>query len=666
LNNRIIDVPTGSGWGGTTNIHAGLVMEPCYYGGGEEKDGRVEGSAGDFDSWPGRWRGGKVMKNAINDVLVALRENGALSAHNNGDDTLWCGNSKNNVRATTAYSNARLFMDVCSNGSTVSSSKPLDWDATFHEPVTSSMNLNAKEKHHVCNTEGAKTSSKRVNYFSALVDPLLQKHPELESHITFLSGVQVERILVGYDNGCDEKVIVDGNQKVLAEKNGGAIICRGERDILCDNEHRARVWAVECLMPEGTVPSNNRRVLIRSRQDIVICAGAIGSPSLLLASGIGHEDDLKEAGIIPWYDQLPSSRYYTNQRVFRTLPVGHNLRDHLLLPRTFVTPLQRKDTMSCNSVHGWWLLDLPMGRNKSKNNDGNAKIQLQLADGIQLDGMIPHFAAAAIQRRWSLPLASWEVPSRWIASIFYPLRYLLKAVFGHPLFRGWIQLHTASINVCLLNPQSVGKVTLVLQRSNVNKHHCSGARNAHRDETTSLPTRLSRCHVRIDPGYLSNPRDVSALWAGWNASTDIKRWMFGGCIEILPGFLLVALFFLVRVVSTVFDYLVSPVLGSVHAKKKEGYSESMPSWFSGYVAEFVNPYYHWCGTCAMGECDSDNKERDDENEAAFVVNEELCVQGIAGLRVCDASVFPGCISAPTALACAALGHAASSFVLKPT
>jgi choline dehydrogenase-like flavoprotein len=41
----------------------------------------------------------------------------------------------------------------------------------------------------------------------------------------------------------------------------------------------------------------------------------------------------------------------------------------------------------------------------------------------------------------------------------------------------------------------------------------------------------------------------------------------------------------------------------------------------------------------------------------FVVNEFLRVRGISGLRVCDASVFPQCVTVPTALTCAAMGFA---------
>jgi choline dehydrogenase-like flavoprotein len=52
-----------------------------------------------------------------------------------------------------------------------------------------------------------------------------------------------------------------------------------------------------------------------------------------------------------------------------------------------------------------------------------------------------------------------------------------------------------------------------------------------------------------------------------------------------------------------------------------------------------------------------NEIRDD-----FVVDEFLRVRGISGLHVCDASVFPQCVTVPTALTCTAMGFVSSEFV----
>ena len=59
---------------------------------------------------------------------------------------------------------------------------------------------------------------------------------------------------------------------------------------------------------------------VHARQEIILCAGAIDTPRLLLLSGIGPADALRELGIDPVHD-LPG--------------VGANLQDHLETPVTW-------------------------------------------------------------------------------------------------------------------------------------------------------------------------------------------------------------------------------------------------------------------------------------------------------------------------------------------
>jgi choline dehydrogenase len=59
-----------------------------------------------------------------------------------------------------------------------------------------------------------------------------------------------------------------------------------------------------------------RRLSARASREVVLCAGAIHTPRLLLLSGIGPQDDLAKLGIAPAVD-LPG--------------VGRNLHDHVLL-----------------------------------------------------------------------------------------------------------------------------------------------------------------------------------------------------------------------------------------------------------------------------------------------------------------------------------------------
>jgi|SoiMethySBSTD1v2_1073268.scaffolds.fasta_scaffold12868_3 choline dehydrogenase-like flavoprotein len=77
----------------------------------------------------------------------------------------------------------------------------------------------------------------------------------------------------------------------------------------------ARATGVELVGASG-------RELIRARREIVLSAGVIGSPQILMLSGIGPAAHLRSLGIAVTAD----------------LPVGENLHDHLYVPLTFLAP----------------------------------------------------------------------------------------------------------------------------------------------------------------------------------------------------------------------------------------------------------------------------------------------------------------------------------------
>ncbi len=83
---------------------------------------------------------------------------------------------------------------------------------------------------------------------------------------------------------------------------------------------RATGVEVADLDKTGLVATTRRH--IRAGKEVVVAAGFIGSPQLLMLSGIGHADHLASLGI----DCLAD------------LPVGDNLHDHLFHPLTFHVP----------------------------------------------------------------------------------------------------------------------------------------------------------------------------------------------------------------------------------------------------------------------------------------------------------------------------------------
>ncbi|MGP9723899.1 GMC family oxidoreductase [Corynebacterium sp. AOP40-9SA-29] len=75
-------------------------------------------------------------------------------------------------------------------------------------------------------------------------------------------------------------------------------------------------------------------------EETVLATGALGSPAILLRSGIGPADELLSAGVQPVFD-LPG--------------VGKNLQDHLLVPVVFTTstPVPPPSTGVAETHHFW-------------------------------------------------------------------------------------------------------------------------------------------------------------------------------------------------------------------------------------------------------------------------------------------------------------------------
>ena len=114
----------------------------------------------------------------------------------------------------------------------------------------------------------------------------------------------------------------------LAQARGRPnLVIRGDsevRRVLFDDD-RGTPRAVGVELTDGTV--------LRARTEVILCGGAIGSPHVLLRSGVGPAEELEAAGVATIVD-LPG--------------VGRNLRDHVALPLTF----RMKEGIASNNVDG--------------------------------------------------------------------------------------------------------------------------------------------------------------------------------------------------------------------------------------------------------------------------------------------------------------------------
>jgi len=112
------------------------------------------------------------------------------------------------------------------------------------------------------------------------------------------------------------------------------------------------------------------------------------------------------------------------------------------------------------------------------------------------------------------------------------------------------------------------------------------------------------------------------------------------------------------------------MLGGVKAARRLFATPSMAGWvgaelapgaecrgdevIADFIRETVTTGYHPGGTCRMGDAD----------DPLAVVDPELRVRGVRGLRVADASVLPTMVSVNIAPTCMMIGHRAATLIAR--
>jgi choline dehydrogenase-like flavoprotein len=290
---------------------------------------------------------------------------------------------------------------------------------------------------------------------------------------------------------------------------------------------RKRAVAVECH-------EQGKAITYAARKGILLCAGAIESPALLMRSGIGSAPHLQSLGI----------------SVINDLPgVGRNLQDHLLMPTIFesrIPSLTSVPTLEDSQRYRW---------------HGKGPLASNLAEA----GCFMDRNAAGIPQ---------------LQIHFTPTHYLEYSVRAEPT-------SAFSLGVTLLQPFSRGQITLASA------------------DPSQAPW--------IDPGYLTDSRDLERLTEGIAACRELAGRMPLACIkgrELLPG---------------------------------EKRSSKMA--LGRAIQAYAQTVYHPVGTCAVG------------TSGESVVNTDFRVHGTEGLYIVDASVIdriPACNPAAQIMALASL------------
>jgi len=291
---------------------------------------------------------------------------------------------------------------------------------------------------------------------------------------------------------------------------------------------------------------------IRARREVIVSAGVMGSPHLLLLSGIGPAAELRAHGIEPIVD----------------LPVGRNLHDHLFVPLTFLAP---------TAVHRGTAFHFFGGvlAEAFKGDTWFARTVFDVMGFVRSSRARPNVPDIQIH---CLP---WAYPS---PNQDKPIRHIVD------------KRPALTIMPTLIYPKSRGEVRLVSA------------------DPTAAP--------HIDPHFLEEPDDRRLLLEGVKMIRDIVR----------------------------SRHMKDVIAAELHP----GVDFSSDQAMAAELPNRIHTVYHPVGTCRMG------------NDERAVVDHELKVRGLEGLRVADASIMPsvtgGNTNAPTMMIgerCAELLRAAN-------
>ncbi|WP_288501335.1 GMC family oxidoreductase N-terminal domain-containing protein [uncultured Pseudomonas sp.] len=324
-------------------------------------------------------------------------------------------------------------------------------------------------------------------------------------------------------------------------------------------KHRANLTVLTDVQVDQVLLGNTRARAVKTRwqgrwhefsarREIVLCAGAVGSPGILQRSGIGPQQLLEDLGI----------------GVRHAMPgVGSNLQDHLQLRLIYQIGNARTLNQMANSLWG----KMGMGLRYLYDRSGPL-------------AMAPSQLGAFLRSN----------PDQATANLQYHVQPLSLDRFGEPLH----QFPAFTASVCNLRPLSRGRIDI---------------RSA---DMHSAPL--------IDPNYLSDPEDLRVAADAIRLTRRIVQ------APALAAF-------------APEEYLPGPAL-----QTEEQLHEA--------AAKIGTTIFHPVGTCRMG------------NGPMDVVDDQLRVHGIPGLRVADASIMPQITSGNTCSPTLMIAEKAAQLILK--
>jgi choline dehydrogenase-like flavoprotein len=341
---------------------------------------------------------------------------------------------------------------------------------------------------------------------------------------------------------------------------------------------------------------------VHATKEVILSAGAIGSPHLLLLSGIGPRAELEAAGIPCLLDQPH---------------VGKHLKDHLDVPLFFPAP---GVGVSMNEVA------LSMGPSALRGPDGPLPVD------PAGDAALPD-AQRAMKQEAERRIAEWETAGRGLAA-----SSLVDAVAFFSTGLGDSHSHDAEV-ICFLtggNEDLIGKclnIDTTRYFDDAAKRLAPDAENIlllanpvlpHSEGEIVITSADPSVHPSIRMNYYDDPHDMKVMVAVVRRTLEIAaHW---------PG-----------------NRKIGPVMIPPFLAEKHGYevgTDPSDALIEDMALHFSLTVYHHTCTCRIGD----------------VVDPRLRVMGVGRLRVADASVMPNVTSGNTNAPSIMIGEKAGEMI----
>ena len=293
----------------------------------------------------------------------------------------------------------------------------------------------------------------------------------------------------------------------------------------------------------------DKDVRISARREVILSAGAIGSPQIMMLSGLGPSDELAEHGI---------------ETVRNMAGMGKNLQDHL----------QARPVYKCS---------VPSINTQTRGLYNQAKIGLQYI--LKQTG--PMAMAASLGTGYLKTRPELVTPD---------IQFHIQPFSADNPTTGTHSFDAFTASVLQMRPESRGEI--------------------------KLKSADPAAHPAIHPNYLATKLDQDTIVEGIRIARKICR-----------------------------QNPVANLITEEYAPGKAIADDDCDSLLT-WARDTATTIYHPTGTCKMG------------SDEAAIVDSRLCVHGVTGLRVADASIMPMIVSGNTNAPAIMIGEKASDMILE--